>query len=182
MATTKTKLMTAEEFMKVPDDGCRLELIDGQVARRRYAWWNESLAGTEVYRSLSDYVIQNDLGIVLAGVGYHIKEDPDRVRVPSVGFISRERMNVEDPEAYFRGAPDIAVECVTTCDTYYYVTGKVSDWLEAGASMVVVVDAHNKNITVHRSHTDVAFLKREDTLDGGDVVPGWSMPVADIFS
>ncbi len=185
MATspTTTNLLTAKEFMAIPDDGCRLELIAGKVARRRYAWWNEGLAGTKICLSLSDYVVQNDLGVALsAGVGYHIKSSPDHVRVPSVGFISRERTNVEDPEAYFPGAPDIAVECVTTCDTYYYVTDKVSDWLEAGAGMVVVVDAHNKSVMAHRSHTDVAFLKEADTLDGGDVLPGWRMTVADIFA
>ena len=184
MATDTTELVTAREFIKMPDDGCRMELIAGKVTTRRYAWWNEGLAGTAVLMSLANYLEQSGLGglALASGVGYHIKSDPDHVRVPSVAYIKQERMDVEEPEFFFPGAPDIAIENVTTCDTYCYMDDKVRAWFEAGSGMVVVINVHSKSLMVHHSLRQSARLTEGDTLDGGDVLPGWSMAVADIFS
>ena len=178
-----TKLVTAREFIKIPDDGCRMELIAGKVTTRRYAWWNEGLAGTAVLMSLVNHLEESDLdGLALAsGVGYHIKSDPDHVRVPNVAYIKQERMDVEEPDFFFPGAPDSAFENVTTCDTYYYVADKVRAWFETGAGMVIVINVHNKSVMVHHSLKQATMLTAGDTVDGGDVLPGWSMPVADIF-
>ena len=183
MATTE-RLITAREFIRMLDDGCRLELIAGKVTKRRYVWWSEGLAGTAMFMSLMDYLEQEDLGgIALAsGVGYHIKSNPDHVRVPNVAYIRQERMDVEDPEFFFPGAPNIAIENVTTCDTYNYMDDKIRAWLEAGSGMVIVLNVHNKSVMVHYSLKQAAMLTAGDTLDGGDVLPGWRMPVADIFS
>ena len=180
---TGEKLITAREFIKMPDEGSRMELIAGKVTRRRYAWWNESLAGTAVFMSITNYLERKDLGgMVLASqVGYHIKSDPDHVRVPSLGYIRQERMDVEDPDFFFPGAPDIAIENATTCDTYYYMDEKVRAWFEAGAGMVIVLNVHNKSVMVHHSLKQATRLTAGDALDGGDVVPGWTMAVAGIF-
>ena len=183
MDTDTTKLVTAREFIKIPDDDRRIELIAGKVTTRRYAWWNEALAGSAVLWSILKHLRQNDLGgIALASrVGYYIKSDPDHVRVPNVSYIRQERMDVEEPDFFFPGAPDIAVENVTTCDTYCYMVDKVMAWFEAGAGMVIVINAHNKSLMVHRSIGQAVNLTVGDTVDGGDVLPGWSMPVSDIF-
>ena len=175
--------MTAREFIKMPDEGSRMELIAGKVTRRRYAWWNEGLAGTAVLMSMATYLKQNDLGGIAlnSGVGYHIKSNPDHVRVPNVAYIRQERMDVEDPEFFFPGAPDIAIENVTTCDTYCYMEDKVRAWFEAGSGLVIVINAHNKSLMVHHSLMQAQMITIGDTLDGGDVLPGWSIPVADIF-
>ena len=66
-------------------------------------------------------------------------------------------------------------------DRHTDVAEKVSEWLEAGAGMVIVVNPRNRTVQVYTSD-GVIELTEADTLGGGDVVPGWTMPVADIFS
>ena len=181
---TGEKLITAREFLWMPDgENRRTELIAGKVKKRQSAWWIEGLASTEAMMPMWEYVSENDLGLVLPGmVGYHIKSDPDHVRVPSIGFISNERLKwVVDKEDFFPGAPDIAFENVTVSDTYCYMNDKISDWFEADAKLVIVLNAHDKSATVYSSRRHAKRLIEGDTLDGGDVLPGWSIPVADIF-
>ena len=183
---TTDKLLTAKEFLWVPDgENRRTELIAGKVVKRQTAWWKEGVASSNILRRLYDHLPDDDTnGMVLPGtVGYHIKSDPDYVRVPSIGYISTERLKwVVDKDDFFPGAPDIAIENATVSDTYCYMNDKVSDWFDADARMVIVVNAHDKSMMVYRSRNHADRLTKGDTLNGGDVVPGWSMPVADIFS
>jgi Uma2 family endonuclease len=99
-----------------------------------------------------------------------------------VAFVRQGRVDaIGDVEWYWPGAPDLAVEVVSRHDLYTAVEEKVLDWLEAGARMVVVVNPRKRTVTVYRSLTAITILTEQDTLDGGDVVLGWSLPVRDIF-
>jgi Uma2 family endonuclease len=84
-------------------------------------------------------------------------------------------------KSYAIGAPDLAVEVVSPGDTVREVEEKVKEWLEAGARMVWAVRPKLRMITVYRSLTDVVVLTEKDTLDAGDVVPGFRIAVADVF-
>ena len=84
-------------------------------------------------------------------------------------------------QGLFRARPTLAVEVISPTDRLTRVADKVQDWLEHGTRMVVVVNPRNRTVQV-RTTDGVIELTEADTLDGGDVVPGWSMPVADIFS
>ena len=85
-------------------------------------------------------------------------------------------------KGYWIGAPDLAVEVTSPGDTKREVDNKVAEWLEAGARMVWVVSPKLRTVTVYRSLTDIVVLAEKDTLDGGDVVPGFQIRVAEIFS
>ena len=80
-----------------------------------------------------------------------------------------------------RGAPDLAAEVISPSDTYGEVDEKVCDWLDAGTRLVVVVDPRTGTVTSYRSRTEIRMLTGDDVLDGGDVVPGWKLPVRDLF-
>ncbi len=84
-------------------------------------------------------------------------------------------------EGYWPGAPDLAAEVVSPNDTHTGVTEKALAWLEAGSRMVLVVDPLQRTVTVYRSLDDIRVLTEDATVDGGDVVPGWRLPVADLF-
>ena len=183
MATTTTKLMTAEELLAMPDDGYRYELVRGELRKRAPAGHVHGREGNRVNVSLSNHVYENDLGeTYLAETGFVLARSPDHVRAPDVAFVRRERVEeVGDAEGYFPGAPNLAVEVISPNDRYTQVEEKVADWLNHGALMVIVVNPRNRTVQVHTSN-GVTELTEADTLDGGDVVPGWSMPVTDIFS
>jgi hypothetical protein len=62
-----------------------------------------------------------------------------------------------------------------------YVEAKVAQWFEAGARLIWVVSPKVRTITAYHSRTDMVVLTEKDTLDGGDVVPGFHIEVARIF-
>ena len=184
MDTDATNLVTAEELLAMPEIHCRYELIRGKVIERQFGGGREGIAASRMFRRLAEYVERHDLGMLVAGsVGYQLEFNPDHVRAPSISFIKRERLGLVEKgyEGYFPAAPDLVIENATMSDTYYYIDDKVQDWLKAGAGMVVVVNVDNKSVLVHHSLKHATRLSTDDNLDGGDVVPGWSIAVADIF-
>ena len=124
------------------------------------------------------------LGAVYAAeTGFKLYSDPDMVRAPDVAFVRRARIEaVGEPEGYWPGAPDLAVEVVSPQDRYTEVEEKVCDWLEAGTQMVIVANPRQRLVTVYRSLTQITVLTESETLDGGEVVPGWRLAVSDIFA
>jgi Uma2 family endonuclease len=134
--------------------------------------------------SLGPHVVANKLGrVYVADTGFLISSDPDTVRAPDVAFVSQKRLDEEgDVDGYFPGAPDLVVEVISPEDTYNEAEEKVLEWLEAGALMVVVVNPRKHAVKVYRSFTDIIVLNEHDTLDGGDVASGWTMPVKEVFA
>lgn len=133
---------------------------------------------------LGQYVEANGLGeIAIAEAGFLIAHNPDTVLVPDVGFISTERAaSANDNEIYWPFAPNLAVEVVSPSDRPGEVKEKVHTWLDTGTRMVIIIDPRKQLVTVYRTLTDVAVLTVNDELTGGDVVPGWAMPVSALFA
>src|SRR5207253_1015488 len=133
----------------------------------------------EIARQLGNHVRAQHLGKVYgADIGFVLSRDPDTVRAPDAAFVRADR--VVRMKEYFPGAPDLAVEVISPNDTYTEVDAKVREYLRAGAQMVIVVNPRNETAAVHTA-TGSTHLSIDDTLDGGDVVPGWRLPLRDIF-
>jgi Uma2 family endonuclease len=183
MTATGQKI-TAEELLRMPDDGCRYELVEGELRRMAPAGKPHGVLAIRVTGPLWLHVETHQLGEVCAAeTGFRLASNPDTVRAPDVAFISRQRLEeVGEVEGYWPGAPDLAVEVISPNDPYTEVQGKVLAWLEAGTRMVVVVNPRQQTVAVYRSRTDIAILTETDTLDGQDVVPGWTLPIADLFA
>ena len=131
---------------------------------------------------MGNHVETEDLGIAVTLTGYLLGSAPDTVRAPDASFISRERLDeVGETDGYWPGAPDLVVEVISPNDRYTEVEAKVAEWLAAGARMVIVVNPRRRSVRVHRSPTDIDDLVEGDVIEGGDVVPGWSMPVSGLF-
>lgn len=181
--TTVGQLMTADELLLLPDDGFRTELVRGELRRMSPASHQHGRLGIRVAGPLDRYVDENDLGVVFAAeTGFRVASSPDTVLAPDVAFVRLERIEaVGNVEGYWPGAPDLAVEVISRHDLYTEVEEKVIAWLDAGVRMVVVVNPRKRTVTVYRSLSVITILTAHDSLDGGDVVPGWSLPLAAIF-
>ncbi len=183
MTTASGQTVTAEELLRMPDDGFRYELVRGELRKMAPAGEEHGTLSMEIGASLFQHVKARQLGRVYAAeTGSQLASDPDTVRAPDVAFVSQQRIEEVGPvRGYWPGAPDLAIEVISPGDTYTEVMDKVLTWLEAGTRMVVVLNPRRKTVTVYRSSTDITVLTEEDTFDGQDVVPGWTLRVADLF-
>lgn len=181
--TTANQKITAEDLLRMPDDGFRYELVNGELIKMAPAGREHGYLAMRVGGPLWQYVETHQLGEVYAAeTGFQLASNPDTVRAPDVAFVSQQRLEEAGPvRGYWPGAPDLAVEVISPNDTYTEVQDKVLTWLDAGTRMVVVLNPRRRTVTVYRSRTDITILTENDTLDGRDVVPGWTLPVADLF-
>lgn len=182
MAETKTG-MTAEELMKLPDDGMRRELVKGEVRETPPAGGLHGDIAMNIGALLKNHVKANDLGKVpAADTGFIIARNPDTTRAPDTGFISKERIPAGGPpDGYWELAPDLAVEVVSPNDTAAEVQEKAREWIEAGARLVWVVYPKTREVVVHKSLKDIEMLTEEEMLDGESVIPDFERGVREIF-
>lgn len=182
--STTTQLTTAEELLSMPDDGFRYELVEGELRRMSPAGHNHGRIAIRLTVPLGQYVKDHGLGEVYAAeTGFLLKNNPDTVRAPDVSFIRQERVEqIGNTEGFWPGAPDLAVEVNSPGDRVGEVEEKVREWLSAGTRLVWVVSPKLRVVTVYRSLTDISTLTEKDTLDGGEVVPGFQFPVAELFA
>lgn len=181
--STIMKQLTAEELLRMPDNGIRYELIKGELRVREPVGHNHGRIAANLTGSLIVHVSGHHLGAVYAAeTGFLIATNPDTVRALDVAFVSQSRVDqVGDSKGYFPGAPNLAVEVISPGDTYSEVEEKALAWLEAGTRMVLTLDPRRRTVTVYKSLEEITILTEDAMLDGGDVVPGWSLRVGELF-
>lgn len=175
--------LTAEDLSELPLSDVRAELVHGNVVREPPAGFGHGVHAARIGSFLQVWVETHGAGVVCsAETGFVLFRDPDTVRAPDAAFVSWERVaQVADREPFFEGAPDLAVEVVSPGDTAPEVAAKVRDYLAAGSRQVWIVRPRERTITVHRPGAAPLHLGADARLEGGDTLPGFSLPVARIF-
>lgn len=171
-------LMTADELLQLPDDGWRHELVRGELRTMSPSGARHGRVAARIIASLTLHVDRHHLGAVYASeAGFRISRNPDSVRAPDAAYVRTER--VVDTPKFFEGAPDAAFEVVSPNDTYSEIEEKTLDWLRAGVRTVVIVDPRTRSARIHRSAGAATVA---DVIDIEDVIPGWRLPLAEIFA
>lgn len=177
-------LVTAEELWDMPEvPGKRLELVDGEVVEMPGAGALHGIILFALAQLLNDFVRRHNLGLVMPdGVGYLLSRQPDQLRIPDTSFVAWDRVPDEGaPEGFWDGAPTLAVEVVSPHDRADDVYRRVRDYLEAGSNQVWVLWPKTRRVSVYRPNADTRELGPDATLDGGDILPGFSVRVGDLF-
>ena len=175
-------LLTVEEYARTPDDGLRHSLQAGLLIAEPQPFPRHAQIQARLAHLLIEFVISRNLGVVLTEGGFLLSRDPDTVRGPDVSFVRADRFDAEQAErAYFRGAPDLAIEILSPSNRPGETHAKVADYLAAGATLVWVIDPIHRQVAVYRSLLSPRRIGVDGVLDGEDVLPGFTVPIAKIL-
>jgi Uma2 family endonuclease len=181
--TATTQPMSADDLWKLPANDLRHELVKGELRTMAPAGFQHGIVTMNLGTALAQHVKAHGLGLVPSSeTGFVLRHAPDTVRAPDIAFVRAERIAAQGrPLKFWEGAPDLAVEVLSPSDTVDEVECKVDDYLTAGTLMVWVINPSRRSFTVHRPDQQPLLLRESGMLDGGDVVNGFSCPVAEIF-
>jgi Uma2 family endonuclease len=179
---TTTRLYTAEELAQMRTDE-PWELWEGELRKVPGAGSKASGLAHWIGYLISSFVVPRDLGHVTGADGsFVLRRNPDVVVVPDVAFTKWENVpGGEAPDAFFPGRPDLAVEVKSPSDRRGDINAKMRHLRDAGVPLVWWVLPEDRAVDVYRDGQLAATLHEGDVLDGGDVLPGFSLPVAEIF-
>lgn len=187
MAAVATRV-TAEEFAEMELGEDRAELVHGEIELMPPTGHEHGKLSNKVGRVLGNYVEPLAEGdVVGAETGFRLAEDT--VRAPDAAFVSNERLQEVRERtgqtrfpSFLPVAPDLAAEVVSPSDRADDISSKIADYFEFGTRLVWFFYPSQRAVHVFTSPTQVRILTEADTLDGGDVLPGFSCSVRDIFS
>lgn len=181
---TRTR-MTPQDLWRLGEGDVRRELINGEVKEMAPVGGVHGQITVRTCAWLGGHVREHGGGEVVAGdVGFvlNLPADPERVRAPDVAFISAQRLpEGRLPEGFLAGAPDLAVEILSPTDNPVDIQQKVCDYLEGGAHLVWIIAPQAKTVTVYRADGSARLLREHDTLEGEAVLPGLTIPLAELF-
>lgn len=178
------QLVTADDLLQMPENpGKRRELVNGAVIEMSPVIKRHGMIVTTLARLIDTHVARHDLGVVGSGdVGYVLQHDPDTVRAPDVSFVAWGNPAADPPErGYSIGAPTLAIEVVSPDDRASEVHAKVRQFLEAGSHQVWVLWPDLRSVTVHVRDGAAREFGPDTDLDGGSVLPGFSVRVSTLF-
>jgi Uma2 family endonuclease len=176
------RAITAEEFAHLPDNGMRQELVRGEVREMPPVQYRHGRTTHRIQVVLEHFVSKAMSGEVIGEMGFVIERDPDTLRAPDCAYVRAGRIPPGFGNGYLPFAPDLAVEVLSPEDRPGDVREKVDGWLLAGARLVWVIDPDRRSATVHRHDAPPRELAEGDVLDGGDVLPGFSVPLSELLA
>ena len=173
-------LMSDEELMQLPDDGYKYEYIEGELKVSPAGMLHERI-GVKLSRRLDEFVERHQLGGVYgSSTGYRMKSG--NVLSPDVSYVRKSRLpEGESPEGFGHFAPDLAVEILSPSDRLDNLKDKIAEYFENGSEQVWVFDPRQRTVFIYPSLTEYEVLHENDVIEGGDLLPGFSLRIADLL-
>ncbi len=158
------------------------ELVDG-VLVEKVSGFLESYLAAEIVRILGNFVHEHDLGIV-AGADSTMRLMPGLVRIPDVSFVSWRHLKgrVVPSKPIPDLAPDLAVEILSYGNTPEEMQRKLKDYFFAGVRLVWLVDPAQRTAEVYTDPDSCRTVREDGLLEGGDVLPGFALPLQKLFA
>jgi len=183
--------LTLTEFLSLPDEP-PVEVVNGEIVMMSPAQREHNTLSRRLFRSLDRFVAEHDLGEVWEEAAYVLDGDKRsdwlrEVRQPDVSFIARERVEAHNAEHGAKEgpwwlAPNLAIEIVSPTDRYVDVRQKVADYLRYGVRLIWVVEPAQQVVRIFSPQDkEGRTLTENASLSSDPVLPGWSMPLAELF-
>ena len=184
--------LSADQLLGLQDDEWNYELVDGRLVRMAPTGLEHLDITERLYETLRTFVLSRGLGrVTLPDTGFRLSKpgEPDTVLSPDVAFVSIHRIQqlpapgTRERKHFLAVAPELAAEIVSPDQHHPEMAKKAQLYLEKGVRLVWVLWPDQQQVDVWRpgSTAPVATLGMTETLDGWDVVPGFKLPVADLF-
>jgi Uma2 family endonuclease len=173
---------TEKDVIEVLDRENRpCELVEGTLVEKPMGF-EESQIAMLIGTFLNIFVLPRNLGIVTGEAGT-VRLFPGLVRIPDVAFTSWDRLpNRKLPKKPIPAlAPDLAVEVLSRSNSKAEMTRKLGEYFEAGVRLVWIVDPRKRTARVYTALDQSVLIKEGQSLDGGDVLPGFVLPLSKLF-
>ena len=186
-----TAVLTQQEVDEVAgiaptngDPDKHYEVVNGQIVKEPPLGAREVNVATTLTLLVGHYVLTKKLGRMATEGLFILQHEPRLRRRPDVAFVSNERwplINPVPPGPAWDVVPDLAIEVISPTDLATEVQGKIAEYLRAGVRLIWVVYVAQAQVIVYESATKLRVLKRADMIDGGEVLPGFQVPLAEVF-
>ncbi|MCH7686842.1 MAG: Uma2 family endonuclease [Planctomycetes bacterium] len=174
---------TVRDFLDVQEKEDRLyELIDGVLVEKTMGYFESRLASVLIYL-MESFLQDNNLGFVV-GESAATQLLPEQVRIPDVAFVSWDRLPERKVprEPLPSVVPDLAVEVLSKSNTKQEMDRKLQDYFQSGVRLVWYLDPPTQTAQVYTSPEEYKSVDKNGTLEGGDVLPGFSLSMQDWFA
>ncbi len=180
--------MSAERFFELVDSPAyedrSIELVEGEIVEMSKPSGLHGQITMLLSLKIANHVVENRLGVVTAAeTGYILERNPDgrdTVRALDIAFLSRVRVPAVLPDKLVEVAPDLAVEVISPSNKVTDMHRKIRQLLAAGTALIWIVHPETGTVEVH-TQSGAITLEADDRLSGGDVLPGFEIPVREIF-
>lgn len=185
MAIQKTHPYTIEDyerFIALPENSDRLfELINGKIVEKMPTE-EHGLIGGNLTGSMWSFNREHKLGRLTIEPRHQTPDDRYNSRLPDIAFTSKERALPLVKQGAVPQMPDLVVEIKSPNDSLRKLREKATYYIANGAKLVWLVLTEKRLIEIYRANGDVDVLTENDTLDGEDVLPGFTLPVREVFA
>jgi Uma2 family endonuclease len=177
---THNHTFTVADLMNLAADK-EYELRRGELVEMPGPSYKHGVIVTRLDRYLDTFVSEQQLGQVLSNTAFVL--DQQNALRPDVAFVLKARLVGLDVNDAFPGPPDLAIEVVSRTDVVFEVDDKVADYLKAGVQQVWVVNPRSQLVFVYLPNADKPLiLGSHDDIEGGALLPGFSLKVSILFA
>ena len=175
-------VMTADQLLRVHLPDKQVELVRGVLVVREPPGFRHGRVTVDLATQLGAHLRATGAAQVLVvETGFKLASDPDTVRGPDLAVVNRRRLPDPEPTGFPDLAPDLVVEVLSPGDRPAEVLAKLADWLAGGARLIWVIDPERRLARVYRHDGTEQVVTADQALNGEEIVPGFSCPLASIL-
>jgi len=178
----ESRLLTAEEYGRLPNDGRLTELVRGRIIELNRPFTSHGFYMNRIDYLMTQFVEQHRIGrIVVGDAGMVTQRDPDTVRGPDLAFYSYQRIPSGSlPDGYWPASPELVIEIRSESDRWKDILQKVAEYLSANVLSVAVIDPARQQVHLF-SDAETTVLNATDLLTFPEVLPGFEVVVGRLF-